>query len=199
MRASDSGLIIRLARVEDAEGIAAAHIASWRATYHGIISDKTLAALQVEDRAALWRPRLIALSENPPPRQEACYVAVGGAGEVVGFARGGSARPLASGAAPDPYDGELYAIYLTPGAERRGLGGWLTHAVARHLAADGLRSLLVWALAANPNRGFHEALGGAQVFKQETEISGQVLPEVGYGWLDISTLITRVAPDNRRL
>lgn len=193
MRAFDSDSTIRLARVEDAAGIAAAHIASWRATYPGIISDKTLAALRVEERAALWRSRLIALSENPPPRQEACYVAVGGAGEVVGFARGGPARPLASGAAPDPYDGELYAIYLAPGAERRGLGGRLTRAVARHLAADGLRSLLVWALAANPNRGFYEALGGLQAFEQETEIFGQLLPEVGYGWLDISALIMRAS------
>ncbi len=160
------------------------------------MSDETLDALRIEERTAAWRGRLIALTAEPPPLQQACYVAVGVAGAVVGFASGGLARPLASGAAPDPYDGELYAIYLTPGVEGNGLGSRLMHVVACHLAADGLRSLLIWALAENPNRGFYEALGGALVYEQETNISGQLLPEVGYGWLDIHALIARVAPDN---
>ena len=194
MASSDVALMIRRARVADADGIALTHVASWRATYHGIMRDETLAALSVEERAAMWRERLEALSHDPPPRQEACYVAVNAVGSVVGFARGGRARPLASGALPEPYDGELYAIYLTPGGERRGTGARLAHAVASHLAADGLRSLLVWALAANPSRGFYKALGGALVFEQDVVIAGETLAEVGYGWSDIKALIARTAP-----
>lgn len=154
------------ARVEDAEGIARIHVASWRATYRGIVSDVTLDALSldalsVEQRATHWREGLRALAADPSPRQAACYVAVDSNGDMLGFARGGRVRPLASGVAPLPYDGELYAIYLAPGVQRRGIGSLLAHAVARHLAADGLRSLLVWALARNPSRRFYEALGGA--------------------------------------
>ena len=194
MRNPDVGITIRRARLEDAEGIARAHITSWRHTYQGFVRDETLAALRLDERTQLWRRGLQALTGDPPPRQEVCYVAVDAAGEVAGFARGGRARPLASGAAPEPYDGELYAIYLTPGTKRRGIGSRLTHVVASQLAADGLRSLLVWALAANPSRGFYESLGGALVFEQETVISGQSLLEVGYGWPDIQALIQRTAP-----
>ncbi len=186
-----SAITIRQARVEDAEGIARTHVASWRATYRGIVSDETLVGLRIEERAAGWRKGLIALAQETPPTQGSCYVAVDTANEVVGFARGGQARPLASGAAPEPYDGELYAIYLAPGWERHGIGVRLTHAAARHLAATGLRSLLIWAMAENPNRAFYEALGGSLAVEQEIVISDQALREVGYGWPDIQTLIAR--------
>jgi ribosomal protein S18 acetylase RimI-like enzyme len=186
-------ITIRRARVEDAEGIAWAHMASWQTTYRGIIRDETLDGLRLDERTEMWRERLRTLASDPPPRYEACYVAVDSAGAVVGFACGGSARPLANGEASDPYDGELYAIYLKPGAERRGIGARLAHAVASHLAADGLRSLLIWALAENPNRKFYEALGGKPVLEQETVIYGQALSEIGYGWPDIQALIARAA------
>ena len=194
MHTPDAGIIIRQARIEDADGIARAHVASWRITYQGVIRDETLNTLRIEERTEMWRERLRTLTQEPPPRGEACFVAVDAAGEVTGFARGGRARLLMSGVAPDPYDGELYAIYLSPGMERHGVGSRLTHAVSSLLAADGLRSLLVWALAGNPNRHFYEALGGVMVFEQETVIYGQSLLEVGYGWPDIQALIQRTAP-----
>lgn len=194
MRYPEKGIEIRRARVEDAEGIARVHIASWQATYRGIVSDERLDGLQLEERAAMWHDRLVALAMDPPPRQETCYVAADAANVVMGFAGGGKARPLANGDPPEPYDGELYAIYLAPGSERRGVGSRLAHAVASQLATDGVRSLLVWALARNPSRRFYEALGGALVFEQEIVIAGQALPEVGYGWPDIQALIERTTP-----
>ncbi len=189
MRALDSEITIRQARIADAAGVARTHVESWRATYRGIVSDETLDGLRIEERTAGWRNVLTGLTRDTPPGQDACYVAVDAADEVVGFACGGLAHPLASGATPEPYDGELYAIYLKPGWERQGIGARLTLAVATHLAAGGLRSLLVWALAENPSRRFYVALGGALVFEQEARIFDQTLPEVGYGWPDIQTLI----------
>jgi ribosomal protein S18 acetylase RimI-like enzyme len=85
-------------------------------------------------------------------------------------------------------------IYMGPGFERRGVGRRLAGAVARRLAADGLRSVLLWALADNPYRRFYEALGGTPAFEQEITIEGQSLKEIGYGWPDIQTLIARTAP-----
>ena len=193
MRNPETRIEIRRARIEDADGVARTHIASWQSTYRGIVSDATLDGLRLEEWAAMWRDRLRTLAVVPPPRQEACYVAVDAANAVVGFARGGKARPLTNGQSPESYDGELYAIYLTPGGERRGIGSRLAHAVASQLAAEGVRSLLIWALARNPSRGFYEALGGAPVFEQEIVIAGQALPEEGYGWPDIQALIERTA------
>jgi ribosomal protein S18 acetylase RimI-like enzyme len=140
MRYPEVRLEIRRARVEDAEGVARVHIASWQATYRGIVSDETLDGLRLEERAAMWRDCLQRLAMDPPPRQEACYVAVDAANRVVGFARGGKARPLANGQPPEPYDGELYEIYLTPGGERRGTGSRLAHDVASQLVAGGVRA-----------------------------------------------------------
>ena len=95
MHAPDAGIIIRQARIEDADGIARAHMASWRVTYRGIIRDETLDALRLEERAEMWRERLHTLTGEPPPRREACYVAVDAGG------RGGWFRARRARAATD--------------------------------------------------------------------------------------------------
>jgi GNAT superfamily N-acetyltransferase len=195
MSPTDPDYIIRLARVADAAGIARAHVLGWRMAYRGVIAGATLDRLSIPERTAMWRERLLTLDVAAPPRGEALFVAVGANGEIAGFARGGAARPLASGKEPAPYDAELYAIYMVPGSERRGVGRRLARAVAWRLASGGRRALLVWALAENPYRGFYETLGGAPVFEQDIVIEGQALPEIGYGWPDIQSLIARVPPD----
>ncbi len=48
---------------------------------------------------------------------------VDGADRVLGYVFGGEALSLANGEAPDPFESEVYALYLAPGYERRGLGG----------------------------------------------------------------------------
>lgn len=190
MTRSSPDLVIRPARVADAEGIARAHVASWRAAYRVVIADATLDNLSVAERAAMWGARLETLAGDPP-RGEALFVAVDARDEVRGFARACWTLPPASGKPSAPYDGELYAIYMAPGYEGRGVGRRLVGAVARWLAADGLRSLLVWALVDNPYRGFYAALGGELVLEREITIEGQALTEVGYGWPDIQALIAR--------
>lgn len=56
------------------------------------------------------------------------------------------------------------------------------------LAADGLKSMLVWVLADNQSRRFYEALGGRFVTQQTITIGGQELTEVAYGWNDVGAL-----------
>src|SRR5947208_11025988 len=83
------------------------------------------------------------------------YVAEEETGGIVGIASGGRER---SG---DPvYLGELYGIYLLQGHQRQGIGRCLTQAIVERLAQLRIHSMLVWVLAANPSRGFYEALGG---------------------------------------
>lgn len=138
-----SGLTIRPARLADAAGIARVHVASWRMAYRGVIADATLDSLSESKRAAMWAERLKTLAVDPALREESLFVASDTDDDVVGFARGGRARPLSSGDLPAQYDGELYEIYMGPGFERRGVGRRLAGAVARRLAADGLRSVLL--------------------------------------------------------
>ncbi len=170
--------IIRLARVEDAPGIARVHIDSWRTTYKGLVPDDYLANMSYE-RNAQNRARIL----SDPGTKARTYVAQDATGRIVGFINGGPEREN------DPiYKSELYAIYLLEECQGRGLGRRLTQALAEGLLRDGMHAMLVWVLVDNPARHFYEALGGKELRTKPIEIGGVTLEEVAYGWRDISEL-----------
>jgi GNAT superfamily N-acetyltransferase len=170
---------IRLATVEDAWAIAEAHVASWRATYPGIVPQHYIDSLKVEEFADRWWTRIVARSEM------VIYVA-DCTGVICGFASGGPAR-----AEIVDFSGELYAIYLSPGAHSKGIGARLFWTVAEHLHCAGHRSMYVWVLEENPSRGFYEHMGGSRLSSAEIEIGGKPLTEVSYGWPDIAAAMNR--------
>lgn len=170
---------IREARLDDVEVIAAIHVASWRSTYRGIVSDETLNALSVQERAAMWRNGL-----KKDPRPEFLLVAESDAGHLAGFA---SAGPERSGH-PD-YKGELFAIYLLEDCQRSGIGRALVKAVMRRLDQQDIQSMIMWMLKANPNRAFAERLGGLNIASKLYQIGDQNLEAVAYGWKDLSLVI----------
>ena len=178
---ADPDATIRPARQGDEVGIARAHIAGWRVAYRGVIPNETLDSLPLEEWTARWRERLDAQAHVPPPRMDACFVAVNARDEIIGFAHGGKARPREDGGALVDYDAELYAIYLIAGMQGRGVGRRLARAVAEQLAADGLHALIIFTLADNPFRRFYASLGGAPVLELDITILGQPLLEIGYG------------------
>jgi ribosomal protein S18 acetylase RimI-like enzyme len=109
---------------------------------------------------------------------ETLVVVAEDAGEVVGFASGGRERAGEIG-----YTGELYAIYLLEGVQRRGLGRELFRAIVEGLRGMQLADLIVWVLRDNHRaRGFYERLGGAYVRSQPITIGPSTLEEVSYGW-----------------
>ncbi len=167
---------VRPARPDDVAAIAFVHHATWLATYRGLVPDAFLDALAVETMARRRRGSL----GNPATVD---LVALDDAGEVVGFAAGGPERD-----GDVDFDGELYALYVLPGSQTRGLGRALTRAMAEALAARGYAAMLVWVLAENPARRFYEAMGGVAVREKEVEIGGEALAELGYGWAAIATV-----------
>jgi GNAT superfamily N-acetyltransferase len=168
---------IRLATVEDADVIARTHVASWRATYPGIVPQVYLDSLSVEERAERWRSALIASTGMK------IYVAE--CSEMIcGFASGGPARAEITG-----FSGELYAIYLNPDVQRRGIGSQLFWAIVEDLHSSGHRGMYVWVLKDNPSRGFYERMGGSLLTAAEIEIGGKTLTEVSYGWQDLSLVV----------
>ncbi|MEO8752622.1 MAG: GNAT family N-acetyltransferase, partial [Casimicrobiaceae bacterium] len=77
-----SATTIRPATPSDASAIAQVRVNAWRTTYRGLIPDGYLAAMKVEDSAALWSKVL-----NAAPNTTNTFVAeIDGA--VVGFASG---------------------------------------------------------------------------------------------------------------
>ena len=171
---------IRPATPDDAPSIGRVQVETWRAAYRGIVAEGTLAGLAPEERAREWRALL-----TDPSGARFMFVAHDATEGLLGFAAAGPER------SSDPaYRGELYAIYVRPSHQRRGVGRGLVRAVAGRLAAAGTRSMLLWVLAANaPGRAFYEALGGAVVREQLIDIAGEILTEVAYGWPSLTVLL----------
>ena len=130
---------IRDAQPADAGDIAAVHVGSWQVAYRGLLPDHILADLSVADRERTWRKILV----DPPPRT-AVLLATSGAA-VVGFAAVGPGRDPTAG----PERGELYAIYLRPDQQRRGIGTQLHRAAIDRLRSLGFTSAMLWVLNGN--------------------------------------------------
>ncbi len=163
-------LKIRRAVPEDALSIALVQVESWRKTYAGIVPEAFLASLDVEELAAMWKQHLQA-------GRMFIFVAEDEWG-IFGFVSGGEIRePM------DGYQAELYAIYLLPARQRRGVGQELALSLREALLMDGFDSLVVWVLERNlPGVSFYKRLGGIQIVQRTIEIGGAVLPELAFGW-----------------
>jgi ribosomal protein S18 acetylase RimI-like enzyme len=142
-------ITLRPATPADADAIAAVQVASWHATYRGMMPDAVLDAFTVAVRGPRWREILAA------PTGDARTVVLAAEGRVRGFASTGASRDDdGAGAA------ELYAIYVDPASLRRGYGAMLLGAALGGVAAGGGRVVTLWVLEANAAaRRFYEAQG----------------------------------------
>ena len=127
----------------------------------------------VEKRESSWLD-LLAAHEAP---SAITIVGCEAGGNVVGFASGGKERTGQLGC-----DGELYAIYLRPETQRKGLGALIVQQFVHELVTRGFGSMAVWVLELNPSRRFYECLGGKVIGQQQIERGGQTFIEVAYGW-----------------
>lgn len=109
---------IRRAGLEDLPGVARVLVDTWRATYRGVVPEAFLEGLSYEGQAERWAQRL-----KTPTWPGRLFVAESESGEVVGFAAFGPDR--ASGF--PGYTAELWAIYVLPTWQRKGLGRALFH------------------------------------------------------------------------
>ena len=142
-------VIIRAAGPDDAGRIAEVNVRSWRAAYGGIVPDAILDGMDVEPRRQTWLGRIADLG------QRTLFVAELD-GRVEGYALSGPARDHDL---PD-LAGEVYAIYVDPAVQRRGLGRALLDAATAELQAAGFEPLVLWVLTANAQgRGFYQACG----------------------------------------
>ncbi len=177
----ETGYAIRPATSADARGIAKVHVATWQATYRGIVPQAHLDGMSIERSAGKWEESLVT------PGSAASFVLVAEAGNafaqlIVGFVKAGAER---SGKAD--YPGEVHAIYVSPEHQGRGIGRQLMTAAAHGLQRRGWGALLVWVLKENaPSRHFYERLGGQVLTEQPLVIGGIELIEVAYGWADLA-------------
>jgi ribosomal protein S18 acetylase RimI-like enzyme len=173
---------LRPAAAADAEGVARVYVASWRATYRGLVPAATLGRLTETSEIPYWRRAL------QRPGQRAVVATAAGEG-VVGFLTAGPDR---SGG-DHRFTAEIYTLYLLPALVRRGLGRRLMAAAAEQLMADGYKAARVWALRDNPSREFYRALGGAPAGRKTVLVDNAPLAVVCYEWLSLEALEERAA------
>jgi ribosomal protein S18 acetylase RimI-like enzyme len=198
MAATMAEMAIRRAEAGDAAAIAVVHVAAWRETYAGLMPERMLSALSVEERARRWHRILTAPDRS---RESAAFVAVDAAQNVVGFGSCGR-QPLADLVARG-FAGEFSALYVLAAHQRRGLGRRPLTLMAEDLMAREVRGAALWVLRENePARCFYEALGAKVVGRRIETVGEHVrgergvqgddeLHEVAYGWPELAVLAQR--------
>jgi GNAT superfamily N-acetyltransferase len=162
---------IRPARPGDADGIARAHTASWRASYRGILPDAVLDRIDVDQRASSWA-RTIA------DRSVLTLVAYDTSRhDIVGLCDAGRNR------SQTPHAAEIYRLYFEQHARRHGLGREMFEHVTDWLRSQRLPSLVIWVLDNNHHaRRFYEAMGGQLGPRVPSRVSGYSVVEQAYVW-----------------
>ncbi len=166
-------MIIRPAVPEDAHAVAFVRVASWRATYRGVVPDSYLDTLTESESEERWRA--VAAGAHPGAGLLVCEVE----DRIVGFAAYGAAREPAFG-----HTGELFATYYLPEAMGKGYGSAMLREVIAGLRRFGHDDLIVWVMEANARgRAFYETVLHARLVeesRQRFEIDGVPIWEVAY-------------------
>lgn len=164
---------VRVAKVDDAEAVAAVHVRSWQHAYRGLIPDAYLDALSVERRREIWS-RILAETDLP---RTGAFVLERGL-EIIGFIHVAPTRDVDLPAST----GEVTALYLTPGAWGLGGGRRLLKTAKASLKAAGFAAAALWVLEANvAARSFYERQGWVPDGASKVDDRGDlVLLEVRY-------------------
>ncbi len=175
-------IAIRRARLADAPGIAAVHVATWRSAYANLLPDEFLANLSMA--------RLTRNYEHAIRMGQCVHVAVlsMGAGRipvpsVLGFSTASRNRVACLG------DGELETLYVLDDYQNRGLGEQLLRASAKHLVQLGCRSVYAWVLSDNPARYFYHRMGGKFIATGSTMVASMPIAQLAFSWDPIETLL----------
>lgn len=178
----DDAIEIRHGRTADVFAIGRVLVETWRATFRGQLDDAYLDRMSPAEQAVRHMSRRNAVGVGH-------YVAIDRKSDtLVGFANYGPSRFTAS----TPV-GEIYALYVLPAYQGRGIGDALVRAVARRMVEGGTVTLIAWVLSTNPNRAFYERLGATPVETSIIGLGGHRYQQVAYAWRDLHLLISRDA------
>lgn len=146
-------MIIRLARFEDAEGINDLHIASWQASYRGILPDHVLDGMDREARLTKRKQQL------STPSRVVWWVGEDPDGRIVAWCCTGPVRPDENEDLTEPAH-ELFAMYLLPDVIGTGLGRRIWEHALERLDRDFADQIILWVLADNARAiRFYERAG----------------------------------------
>ena len=158
---------------EDAEGIAASHVSSWKYAYAGHLPAELLDKIDPTERASRWRAIIAAFDAS------SSYVVVALVDQVI-IGHASVRTSSVSGYDTRRYF-ELSSLYLSPEFIRRGIGSSLLGAAISALPEDAA-GMTLWVLRENARaRRFYERHGFAPEGRADVaELLGVFLPEVLY-------------------
>jgi len=174
-------MIIRPAKVSDAKGLATVGVRTWQSNYRGIFPDKELDLLSIEEYTERWKN---ALKRSIPTENLDIIVAEDPRNGVVGFVSGGKYETTHPN-----YDCEIGAIYVLKNYQGKGIGTKMVEKMVDLFISKGWKSMIIWVLKDNFQRGFYEKLGG---ISKETKIYDKWNKKydlVGYVWEDIKEIL----------
>ena len=171
-----ANIIYRKATARDIPQIAEVHVESWQKSFQGVVPQEFTDGLSVEKRENAFRE--VFFNEDYQ-----MFVAETAEGKIVGFADFGRASHEEFG-----FDAELFAIYLLPEFQRKGVGGGLFKTGVRDLREKGRKSMCLQALADSPYRAFYEKLGGKIIGKSSHKLGDVDYETVYYGWEDLTKI-----------
>jgi 3-deoxy-manno-octulosonate cytidylyltransferase (CMP-KDO synthetase) len=166
-------IVYRKATAEDAPAVARVHVESWRESFAGIVPAEFLNNLNVEKRESAFR-------QGFDQSDYKMFVAETARHGIVGFADFGAAREKDFG-----YEAELYAIYLLPEFQRRGIGENLLRLCQKEMRADNFNSMYLIALINSPYKTFYEKMGGKVVGKGNHFFALVEYETIIYGWKNL--------------
>jgi GNAT superfamily N-acetyltransferase len=170
-------VVVRSARIEDAERIARVHVTAWQVAYEKLVPQEYLDGLDIGERTERWRSTLSAdpaVSGAPRPPTT---VAIRGE-VVVGFVNVGCFRDEPENSSA----GELWAMYVDPEWWGAGVGDALMAATLDELDRLGAVTSFLWVLQGNGRaRRFYERHGWqSDGLIKMFEVNGVEIPEVRY-------------------
>lgn len=139
---------VRPATVDDAEAIETVRISTWKASYRGVVPDAYLDNLEVQSS------RVVQIQEAIDRADAGARLLAVADSQVIGMGIAGAPQ---DDQAPNGV-GEIYAVYVLPDWQGRGVGRALLQRLTSALQALGFRSAILWTLRdRHPTRRFYEA------------------------------------------
>jgi ribosomal protein S18 acetylase RimI-like enzyme len=166
-------MIIRKAKLSDAQGIAKVHVDCWRTTYKNIIPNEFLDNLSYDQRTDIW-------IKNISNEQNYVFVAENDEGHIIGFADGGKRETNTI-----DQSGDLTSIYILQEYQGLGIGKKLVQQLFSKLDKLGYKTIFVEVLEDNKSRFFYESLGAEWLRTEKIKIAGVELNLLVYEWKDI--------------
>ena len=166
-------ILLRDATHEDASAVTALHVASWRASYRGVLPDAYLDGEAEAERGAHWKKTLASLKADDLVLLAETSEGLRGFISVYRNAEPG-------------YDAYLDNLHVRPGHRGGGLGRQLLAAALERMIEGGAKTLCLWAF--DQNQGairFYQRLGGRPVEYGFDPFAGSNAPHTKIAWNDL--------------